>query len=99
MDWSGKITYQEPVHNSKESGCTCSSTGNPKSCALTKVYAANKKAGKRVCGVLTGNNRMGKYLMAIRSEVRLLNGIGGIVVKKEEEVVEKPAKKQKKSPI
>ena len=99
MEWSGKIVYPEPVHDADpKSGCTCQSATLPeKTCVWNKVYATNKKAGNRVMGVLQGNNRMGKYLMAIRSEVRLLNGIGGVVVKKEEEIPLKPSKKSKKS--
>ena len=38
-------------------------------------YAAKKKAKVRVGGGLVGNNRMGKYLMAIRSEIRLLDAM------------------------
>ena len=42
--------------------------------AATKTYNQLRKAGKRTNGVLTGKNRIGKYLMAIRSEVRLVTG-------------------------
>ena len=35
-------------------------------------YAQQKREGKREGGILTGTNRMGKFLMAIRSEVRLM---------------------------
>lgn len=97
-DWHGKIVYPEPVHDST-GGCTCANPKMPdKSCVLNKVYAANKKAGNRVLGVLEGSNRMGRFLIAIRSEVRLLSGVGGVIVKKEAgESLEEPAPKKKKS--
>ncbi len=91
-DWHGKIIYPEPIHDAT-GGCTCSGK-NDKNCVLNKVYQANKKAGNRQNGVLEGLNRMGRFLIAIRSEVRLLNGVGGIVVKKEE-IPKKKAKKTK----
>lgn len=99
MEWSGKIVFPEPVHDGDvKAGCTCGDSDvATKSCMLSRVYMANKKAGTRVLGVLQGNNRMGKYLMAIRSEVRLLNGVGGIVVKREKEDPPKTKKKSKKT--
>lgn len=38
-----------------------------------KEYNQQKRAGQRVNGTLVGKNRMGKYLMAVRSEVRLIS--------------------------
>ena len=80
MEWSGKITYPEPSHSRsciKVEDCTCNvpnaSQKKKHVCPLNKAYVTQKKAGQRTAGVLVGNNRMGKYLMAIRSEIRLLD--------------------------
>ena len=60
-DWTGKIVYSS----------NDASKDDP---AAAKTYNQLRKAGKRTNGVLTGKNRIGKYLMAIRSEVRLVTG-------------------------
>lgn len=77
-EWSARITYPEPVHGPGQPGCTCGSgqkAGGKSACGLTHEYSRLKKEHKRVDGVLAqGNNRMGKYLMAIRAEVRLVQG-------------------------
>lgn len=71
-EWGGKIVYPEPKHNTNGK-CTCRSTP-AKNCPLTKEHLKQKKAGTRTGGVLMGRNRMGKYIMAIRAEVRLIGG-------------------------
>lgn len=71
-EWGGKIAYPEPKHTTSGK-CTCRITP-AKNCPLTKEHVKQKKTGTRMGGVLSGRNRMGKYLMAIRAEVRLIEG-------------------------
>jgi predicted NAD-dependent protein-ADP-ribosyltransferase YbiA (DUF1768 family) len=94
--WHGRITYPMPMRNEWGSGvksegahplCMChKGEGNPKDCAALQEYNRQKKARARTGGVLAGNNRFGKYLMAIRAELALIvSSIG-----------EPPNKKKKK---
>lgn len=73
-DFGAKITYAEPIHDQKINPiCTCIMTTNPKDCPLMKEFFKQKKSNTRRHGILQGKNRMGKYLMAIRSEIRLID--------------------------
>lgn len=72
-EWSGRIAYPVPLHGPGVDGCSCSeNNGQVNKCKATKEFNRLKREGARVGGGLTGNNRMGKYLMAVRCEIRLI---------------------------
>jgi predicted NAD-dependent protein-ADP-ribosyltransferase YbiA (DUF1768 family) len=74
-EWSAKVVYPSApsTHGEGVEGCTCSGVpGASSMCSLTREYNRAKRERTRVGGSLVGNNRMGKYIMAVRSEIRVL---------------------------
>lgn len=71
-DMDGRINYPTPRHGDGVDGCTCQGPKPSKGCPLVRAYNQQKRDGKRENGELVGKNKMGKYLMAIRSEIRAM---------------------------
>ena len=104
-EWSGKISYPTPPHGPDVVGCSCFDDGDgttttitdPKQCNSTKMYSKLKRDGARVDGILVGNNRMGKYLMAVRTELRLIHSMPVLMHPPTTTSAEAAPKKRKKN--
>jgi hypothetical protein len=59
--FGGAVVFDKPA----------STTENAKDCPAIKLFMKQKKEGTRTNGKLNGKNRMGRFLMAVRSEIRM----------------------------